>query len=104
VASLPGKLDGFQRELLERAVLRREENSHRGVSSWNEMKEILDGDGGFVYAGWSGDPSVETRAKDELKATVRVIPDEEFRSAEAPARCIGGNGDAKMEVVWAKAY
>jgi prolyl-tRNA synthetase len=104
VASLPAKLDGFQRELLERALKRREENSYRGVGSWGEMKEILDSRGGFVYAGWSGDPSVETRAKEELKATVRVIPDEEFRSPTAPSRCIGGEGEARMEVVWARAY
>ena len=104
VASLPGKLDGFQRELLERAMKRREEHSYRGVSSWGEMKEILESRGGFVYAGWSGDPAVETRAKEELKATVRVIPDEEFRSATPPTRCIGGDANACMEVVWARAY
>jgi prolyl-tRNA synthetase len=104
IASLPGRLDGFQRELLQRALLRREENSYRGVGSWDEMKEILDSRGGFVYAGWSGDPAVEVRAKDELRATLRVIPDDEFRSPSAPTRCISGNGESKMEVVWARAY
>jgi prolyl-tRNA synthetase len=104
VASLPGKLETFQRELLQRALQRREENSYRGVGSWDEMKEILDTKGGFVYAGWSGDPAVEQRAKDELRATVRVIPDDEFKSPSAPARCISGNGESKMEVVWARAY
>ena len=68
------------------------------------MKEILEGDGGFVYTGWSGDPAVEARAKEELKATIRCIPDEEFRSSEAPSRCISGEGVAKHEVVWARAY
>jgi prolyl-tRNA synthetase len=104
VASLPGRLEGFQRELLDRALRRREERSFRGVSSWGEMKEILEGQGGFVYTGWSGDPAVEARAKEELKATIRVIPDEEFRSPEAPSRCIGGAGASRMEVAWAKAY
>ncbi len=41
--------------------------------------------------------------KEETKATVRVIPDPEFRSETPPSTCIGG-GEAKMEVVWAKAY
>jgi len=104
VASLPGRLDAFQRELLERAVQRREENSHRGITDWNEMKEILETKGGFVYTGWSGDPAVEQRAKDEMKATIRVIPDEEFRSKTAPERCIGGGGAARHEVAWARAY
>ena len=101
---LPDRLDSFQRELLERAVQRREENSHRGVKGWDEMKEILDGGGGFVYAGWSGDPAVEVRAKEELKATIRVIPDEEFRSPTPPERCIGTGAPSRMEVVWARAY
>jgi len=104
VASLPGRLEAFQRELLERAVQRREENSHRGITDWNEMKEILETKGGFVYTGWSGDPAVEQRAKDEMKATIRVIPDEEFRSKTAPERCIGGGGAARYEVAWARAY
>jgi prolyl-tRNA synthetase len=104
IGSLPGKLDTFQRELLERAVQRREENSHRGVTDWGEMKEILETRGGFVYTGWSGDPAVEVRAKDEMKATIRVIPDEEFRSEAAPERCIGGGGASRSEVVWARAY
>jgi prolyl-tRNA synthetase len=104
VSLMPDRLDAFQRELLAEARKRREENSHRGVTDWNEMKEILETKGGFVYTGWSGDPAVEQRAKEELKATIRVLPDEEFRSKTAPSRCIGGNGSARVEVVWARAY
>jgi prolyl-tRNA synthetase len=104
LATLPEMLEAFQRELLERALERREENSHRGVDDWNEMKEILETRGGFVYTGWSGDPEVEERAKDEMKATIRVIPDPEFRSETAPERCISGEGPSRTEVVWARAY
>ena len=104
ITMLPERLEAFQRELLQRAVERREVNSYRGVSDWGEMKEILETKGGFVYTGWSGDPTVEQRAKEEMKATIRVIPDEEFRSGTAPARCIGGEGPSRMEVVWARAY
>ena len=104
ISMLPDRLDAFQRELLARAQKRREENSHRGVKDWGEMKEILETKGGFVYTGWSGDPAVEARAKEEMKATIRVIPDPEFRSGTAPTTCIGGGGASKMEVVWARAY
>ena len=83
---------------------RREENSFRGITDWGEMKEILDTKGGFVYTGWGGDPAVEQRAKEEMKATIRVIPDEEFQSGQAPRRCISGSGDSRVEVVWARAY
>lgn len=104
IAALPGELEAFQGELLARARARREANSHRGVRSVGELKEILDGPGGFVYTGWSGDPAVEARIKEETKATLRCIPDPDFRSAEAPSHCIGGDAPSKMEVVWAKAY
>ena len=103
VAELPDRLEAFQSQLLDVARARRETHSHRGVESLDELKEILDGPGGFVYTGWSGDPAVEERVKDETKATLRCIPDPDFRSEKAPTRCIGG-GESKMEVMWAKAY
>jgi prolyl-tRNA synthetase len=104
LATLPDRLDSFQAELLARALARREANSHRGVTDWEEMREILATRGGFVYTGWSGDPAVEERAKEEMKATIRVIADGEFRSDVAPSRCISGQGEARHEVVWARAY
>ncbi len=103
VAELPDRLEAFQNELLEAARARREAHSHRGVTSFDELKEILEGPGGFVYTGWSGDPAVEERVKAETKATLRCIPDSDFRSDTAPTRCIGG-GESKMEVMWARAY
>ena len=104
VATLPRRLDDFQRELFAGARARREEHSYRGVSDLGELAEILDGSGGFVYTGWSGDPAVEARIKDETRATLRCVPEEEFQSAEAPTRCIGGEGRSRVEVCWAKAY
>ena len=64
----------------------------------------MEGPGGFVYAGWNGDPAIEAKVKEETKATIRVIPDPEFRSAEAPATCLVTGQPAKHEVIWAKAY
>ncbi len=103
VAEMPNRLDAFQASLLEASKARREANSHRGVEDIGQLKEIMESGGGFVYTGWSGDPEVEERVKEETKATLRCVPDEEFRSTEVPAKCIGG-GEAKMEVVWARAY
>jgi len=104
VSGLPGRLDAFQAELLDAARRRREEHTHRGATSIDEVKEILDGGGGFVLTGWSGDPAVEQRMKDVAKATSRVIPGEEFRSGTPPAKCVSGEGAARMEVAWARAY
>jgi prolyl-tRNA synthetase len=103
IAEMPKRLDTFQANLLKQATDRREANSHRGIETLDELQEIMDGPGGFVYTGWNGDPAVEEMVKEKTKATIRVIPDEEFRSETAPAKCISGD-KAKMEVVWSKAY
>ena len=103
LAEIAGRLEALQGQLLHAARARREAGTHRGeVSSVEELGALLDDGAGFIYSGWSGDPAVEEKAKD-VRATIRLIPDEEFRSATAPTRCAGG-GEARMEVVWARAY
>ena len=103
LGEIGGRLEALQGQLLDAARARREAGTYRGeVSSVEELGALLDGGAGFVYSGWSGDPAVEEKAKD-VRATIRVIPGEEFRSAKAPTRCAGG-GEARMEVVWARAY
>jgi prolyl-tRNA synthetase len=104
LAGMGARLEAFQSELVEAARRRREEHTYRGVKSIGELQEILDAGGGFVYSGWSGDPAVEQAVKDQARATSRVIPSDEFRSDTAPAKCISGQGPAKMEVAWARAY
>jgi prolyl-tRNA synthetase len=94
----------IQSDLFNAAKARREANTHRGDISYDKFKEIIEGPGGFVYSGWNGDPAVEARVKEETKATIRCIPDAEFRSKDAPAKCMVTGQPAKYEVVWAKAY
>ena len=101
---LPLILDGIQNEMLATAKARLEANSIRDCTSYDRFKEIMEGPGGFVYAGWNGDPAVEARVKEETKATIRCIPDVEFRSPVAPTKCLVTGEPAKYEVVWAKAY
>ncbi len=72
--SLPRRLEEYQSFLLERARARREANSHRGVSEYDRLREIMEGEGGFVYAGWCGSEECEERVKEETKATIRVHP------------------------------
>ena len=103
ISEMPARLDRFQAALLDAAKARREANSHRGVTDLSRLKEIMEGEGGFVYTGWNGDPKVEEMVKEETKATLRVIPDAEFSSESPPSKCISGD-EAKMEVIWSKAY
>ncbi|MBI4513832.1 MAG: proline--tRNA ligase [Gemmatimonadetes bacterium] len=104
LASVERLLEDMQRELRARARQRREENSHRDVTSYEDLKAILEAKGGFVYTGWCGSPECEDRVKEEAKADIRVIPDDEFRSSKAPERCPVCGAASTQEVVWAKAY
>ena len=97
-------LETIQSDLFNAAKARREANSHRNVTSYAQFKEIMEGPGGFVYAGWNGDPAVEAKVKEETKATIRCIPDPEFRTPDAPTTCLITGEPAKHEVIWAKAY
>ena len=103
-ASVAQLLGTIQSDLFTAAKARRDAATHRGDISYARFKEIMEGPGGFVYAGWNGDPAVEAQVKEETKATIRVIPDAEFRSADAPKTCMVTGQPAKHEVVWAKAY
>ena len=46
----------------------------------------------------------EAQVKEETKATIRVLPDAEFRSAKAPTTCVRCGAAATDEALWAKAY
>src|SRR5687768_4039225 len=94
----------IQEDMLITARERREANSIRERISYDKFKEIMAGDGAFVYAGWCGNPPCEAAIKEETKATIRCLPDEEFRSAEAPAHCLKCGAGAKHEALWALAY
>jgi len=103
-SELPVILDGIQADMLAAARARLEANTIRERISYDKFKEVMEGPGAFVYAGWNGDPAIEAKVKEETKATIRVIPDAEFRSPEAPKTCMVTGEPAKYEVVWARSY
>jgi prolyl-tRNA synthetase len=97
-------LSMIQTDMRVEAFERREANSYRGDMEYDRFREIMEGDGGFVYAGFCGSEACEAQIKEETKATIRVLPDEEFRSAEAPKRCLKCGEASVSEALWAKAY
>jgi prolyl-tRNA synthetase len=103
-AEVTAALVTVQNEMLAAARERREANSVRGAITYDRFREIMDGDGAFVYAGWCGSAACEAKVKEETKATIRCIPDAEFRSPEAPTTCLKCNMAATVEALWAKAY
>jgi prolyl-tRNA synthetase len=97
-------LHQIQESMLIDARERREQHSIRGGITYDRFREVMEGEGAFVYAGWCGDPKCEAAIKEETKATIRVLPDEEFRSAEPPKTCLKCGGASTVEALWAKAY
>jgi prolyl-tRNA synthetase len=102
-ARLTAVIDQFQADLLAAAVARREAASVRGISK-EQFIARMENEGGFVYGGFCGRGVCETEIKDQTKATIRVLPDPEFRSQVAPTRCMWCDRPSIVEAVWAKAY
>jgi prolyl-tRNA synthetase len=100
---LRADMDQMQRDLLEAARRRQDANSIRGVTKARFL-EFMGKDGGFAFGGFCGSGECEAEIKEQTKATIRVLPDEEFRSREAPATCMWCGRPSAGEAVWAKAY
>ncbi len=96
-------LDEVQRGLFAAAQERREKNSIRGVTK-AQFIEFMNGAGGFAYGGFCGSAGCEAEIKEETAATIRVLPDPEFRSPEAPKACMWCGKPSVAEAVWAQAY
>ncbi|HEY4672304.1 MAG TPA: proline--tRNA ligase, partial [Gemmatimonadaceae bacterium] len=94
----------IQETMLIDARERREANSIRGGITYDKFREVMEGPGAFVYAGWCSDAKCEAEIKEETKATIRVLPDEEFRSADPPTTCLKCGRPSTTEALWAKAY
>ena len=96
-------MERMQADLLETSRARREAASIRGATK-EQFLAHLEGDGGFVYAGFCGRAECEAEIKEQTKATIRVLPDEEFRSPVSPTTCMWCGRPSVAEAVWAKAY
>jgi prolyl-tRNA synthetase len=107
MAGLPARIleemDRMQDGLLEAARARRDAASIRGATKVQFLAH-MEANGGFVYAGFCGRGDCEAEIKDQTKATIRVLPDEEFRSPDAPTTCMWCDRPSVAEAVWAKAY
>ena len=97
-------LSTMQADMLAAARERLDRNSIREPISYDRFREIMEGEGAFVFAGWCGSEACETAIKEDTKATIRCLPDEEFRSATAPTHCLRCAQPASVEALWARSY
>jgi len=93
----------IQDALFATARERREAASIRGVTR-ERFIEFMQDQGGFAYGGFCGGAECEAAIKEMTGATVRVLPDPEFRSPEAPKTCMWCGKPSVAEAVWAQAY
>ena len=96
-------MNDMHTELLQASLARREAATLRGATK-AQFIEKMDNEGGLVYGGYCGSSGCEAEIKEQTKATIRVLPDEEFRSPESPTECMWCGGRSIAEAVWAKAY
>ena len=92
-------LDTIQDDLYESAQNRIQENTH-SVDSYDEFKDVIENEGGFIYAHWDGTAETEEKIKDETKATIRCIPLEDGEEGE----CMVTGEPSKQKVLFARAY
>jgi len=103
VTAVTGALDEIQGALFAAAKDRRERASVRGVTK-AQFIALMKGAGGFAYGGFCGDAACEAEIKEHTAATIRVLPDPEFRSPEPPKTCMWCGKASVAEAVWAQAY
>ena len=93
-------LETMQRDMYERALKHREENTHV-ATSWDEFTDIINTKQGFIKAMWCGDEACETAVKDETGATTRCMP---FAQETLADTCVYCGKPAKKMVYFGRAY
>ncbi|MBQ3402451.1 MAG: proline--tRNA ligase [Synergistaceae bacterium] len=91
-------LEDIQANMFTRAKNFRDGNTH-DAGSYDELKEIIASQGGFVRAYFGGTPEDETRIREETGATPRCI-----LPGNDTGKCIITGNDGARLTVFAKAY
>jgi len=72
------------------------------LDQWSDFVELMNEEGGFVYAHWDGNSETEELIKEKTKATIRCIPfDPDLKEK---GQCILTGKESKGRVLFAKAY
>ncbi len=100
VAQVRAMLDTVQHALFDRAKRFLEENTHT-VSNYEEFKEVLANQGGFIRVFWDGSDEDEIRIKEETKATIRCYP---FDHDGSEGTCFYTGRKTTRVAIFARAY
>tara|TARA_X000000368_G_C22913920_1_gene659914 strand:+ start:1 stop:1008 length:1008 start_codon:yes stop_codon:yes gene_type:complete len=89
-----------QEEMILKSKERLKKHTHE-VSSYDEFKELISSQSGFVIAGWDGTNETEEAIKAETKATIRCIPEDLDNKG---VTCIYSGKPAQYKVIFSKSY
>ena len=93
-------IEDIQKHLFEKAKNFTDANT-RKANSYEEFKELIKNEGGFISAHWDGTRESEEKIKRETKATIRLIP---IDGVKEKGNCIYSNKPSNQRVLFAKAY
>ncbi len=93
-------LDDIQTNIYNKALNFRKENTYY-IDTWDDFRNIINNQGGFIMAHWDGTVETEEKIKEETKATIRCIP---FDSPEEEGKCIYSGKPSKRRVLFAISY
>ncbi len=92
-------LQQIQKDLYNSAHQRIQDNTH-SVDTYDDFKQVIEEEGGFVYAHWDGTAETEDKIKEETKATIRCIPLEEGEEGS----CMVTGKPSSQKVIFARSY
>ncbi len=95
-------LGEIHKALYSKAKRQLEENTH-ATDSYDELKKLVKGGGGFIQAGWCGSEECETKVKEETGAKVTNMPFEAQHLAKGK-KCIVCGAGAKYMANFARSY
>ena len=101
-SKVPGILEDIQASLFREAETFLRENT-RQAGCWEEFKDVMDNQRGFVKSLWCGSDACEDKIKEDTMATIRVIP-LELKSQAGPGACVCCGKEAKVPAYFARAY
>ncbi len=103
-------LAAMQSDLFTRALTFREAHT-RHLDVYDDLRALMEAEGGFVWAHWCTDGDCEAHVTEETKATIRTVPFDSADGFETPGAppaekgsCVRCGKPSPRRVLWAKAY
>ncbi|MFW6132049.1 MAG: proline--tRNA ligase [Candidatus Aminicenantaceae bacterium] len=99
---VPEILERIQKYMYDQALKFQKDHTYE-MESYEEFKDIMESQRGFIRSFWCGNPECEEKIKEETMATIRVILSEN-QEEDKSGKCLYCQKNADHWVIFAKAY